>query len=182
MKRLALWLAVAFVALAIVANWLASKYLITVPLTDYVVPAGVLCIGVALVIRDWLQQLVGFRKSVLLIPIAGGLSYVTAVGFGWTSLQKIAVASVVAFLVSETVEAVLFQPLRNRSLSLGVALSATVGNLIDTWIFLTLAFGTSVVLIPPYMWGTVIGKSEMIAIGVLLTVTRRVVLPVRTAV
>jgi uncharacterized PurR-regulated membrane protein YhhQ (DUF165 family) len=63
-----------------------------------------------------------------------------------------------------------------------VALSATVGNLIDTWIFLTLAFGTSVVLIPPYMWGTVIGKSEMIAIGVLLTVTRRVVLPVRTAV
>ncbi len=181
MKRLALWLAVAFVGLAIIANWLASKYLITVPLTDYVVPAGVLCIGAALVIRDWLQQLWGFRKSVLLIPVAGGLSYATAVIFGWTSLQKIAVASVVAFLCSEAVEAVVFAPLRQRWFSVGVGLSATVGNVLDTWIFLTMAFGTSVVLVPPYMWGTVVGKSEMIAIGVVLSIFRRRLLPVGVA-
>jgi uncharacterized PurR-regulated membrane protein YhhQ (DUF165 family) len=172
-KRLVGGLVVAYVGLAILANWLASKYIITVPFTDYLAPAGVFCIGAVLVIRDWLQQLIGFRRSVLLVPLAGGLSYATAEAFGWTSLEKIAVASVVAFLISETVEALVFQPLRNRSLSLGVALSATAGNALDSYIFLAIAFGSQA-----FFWGNFIGKMEMIAIGVAITVTRRVVLPV----
>ena len=38
-------LAIAYVTLVVLANWLASKYLITVPFTHYLAPAGVLCIG-----------------------------------------------------------------------------------------------------------------------------------------
>jgi uncharacterized PurR-regulated membrane protein YhhQ (DUF165 family) len=132
-------LAVSYVGLCVLANWLASRYVITVPFTTYLAPAGVLCIGGVLVLRDWIQQLKGLGYAIPLMLVAGASSYLIGVAAGWTSLQKIAVASVAAFLVSETVETVIFTPLRDRSLTLGVALSATVANYVDSWLFLTLA-------------------------------------------
>lgn len=170
--RLVAPLAVAYVALAVLANWLASRYTITVPFTDYLAPAGVLCIGGVLVLRDWLQQLVGFSRALALMVAAGGASYLIGVGAGWTGLQRIAVASLVAFLASETVEAVIFAPLRTRSLSLGVALSATVGNALDSALFLWLAFGSEA-----FFAGNFVGKSELIAVGTALTLGRRAALP-----
>lgn len=168
-------LAAGYVGLAILANWLASRFTITVPLTDYVAPAGVLCIGGVLVIRDWMQQLKGLAWALPLMLAAGAASYLIGELAGWSGLQKIALASVAAFLVSETVEALIFTPLRNRSLTLGVALSATVGNAIDSWLFLQLAFGSQA-----FFWGNFYGKLEMIAVGVALTAGRRLVLPVPT--
>lgn len=173
MKRLAIALSVGYVALAVLANWMASKWAWTVPLTHYVAPAGFVAIGVVLVFRDWIQQLVGLRWSLALVPIAGVLSYLIAELAGWTSLERIAVGSVVAFVVSESVEAAVFAPIRNRSLSLGVALSASVGNVIDSALFLWIAFGSEA-----FFPGNVIGKAEMIAIGVALTAARRLRFPV----
>lgn len=168
------WLiATVFVALAVVANWLASRYTITVPLTDLKAPAGVLTIGAAFVLRDWLAQLAGFWWGLAVIPVAGGASYLIGELAGWTDLKKIAVASVVAFLVSETVEAVVFAPLRKRNLTLGVLASGMVGNAIDSWLFLTLAFGSLA-----FFWGNFVGKAEMILVGAALTAFRRRLLPV----
>jgi uncharacterized PurR-regulated membrane protein YhhQ (DUF165 family) len=65
----------------------------------------VFCIGAILVLRDWLQQLTSLRYTLLLVPIGGLASYLIGVGAGWTSLQRIALASLAAFVVSETVEA-----------------------------------------------------------------------------
>ena len=79
----------------------------------------------------------------------------------------------VAFTVSETVEAVIFTPMRKRNLTLGVAASATIGNAIDSYLFLIIAFGGL-----GFFWGQLWGKSEMIAIGTLLTAMRRRVVPV----
>lgn len=81
-----------FVALAVLANWLASRFTITVPFTTLVAPAGVLCIGVAFVLRDWLQQLAGFVWALAVIPVAAVASYVIGEAAGWTGLQKIAIA------------------------------------------------------------------------------------------
>ncbi len=175
-ERLFVALAAIYIGLAVLANWLASKYVITVPFTHYLAPAGVLCIGAVLVIRDWLQQLRGLWTSLALMVVAGGASYLVGVVAGWTSLQKIAIASVVAFLISETVEAVVFTPLRNRNLTLGVALSATIGNALDSYIFLALAFGSQA-----FFMGNFIGKMEMIAVGVALTAARRRLVPVAHA-
>lgn len=169
-------LAFTYVGLAVLANWLASRYLVTVPFTHYVAPAGVFCIGAVLVLRDWMQQLKGLWWSMPLVPIAGGISYGVAEVAGWTALEKIAVASVVAFLVSETVEAAVFTPLRRRNLTLGVALSATVGNALDSYIFLALAFGSQA-----FFAGNFVGKMEAIAVGVALTASRRKLLPVGVA-
>jgi uncharacterized PurR-regulated membrane protein YhhQ (DUF165 family) len=166
-------LAVAFVGLVILANWLASKYVVTVPLTSYKAPAGVFCIGAVLVLRDWMQQLAGLRWTMPLVYASGLLSWLVGDVAGWTSLEKIAVASVVAFTISETIEALVFTPLRNRSLTLGVALSATVGNAVDSYVFLTLAFSSTA-----FFWGQFWGKNEAIAIGVLLTLARRRLVPV----
>jgi len=173
--RATVLLASAYVGLAILANWLASKYVIHVPLTPYVAPAGVFCIGGVLVLRDWLQQLVGLYWSIALVYVAGVVSWAVAELAGWTSLQRIAIASLVAFTFSETVEALVFTPLRRRSLTAGVALSATVGNAIDSWVFLTIAFSSTA-----FFWGQFWGKTEAIAVGVLLTATRRRVYPIAT--
>ena len=64
-------------------------------------------------------------------------------------------------------------PIRNRNLSLGVALSGTIGNAIDSYLFLIIAFGGL-----GFFWGQFWGKTEMIAIGTLLTAMRRRVVPV----
>ncbi|MGC9974073.1 MAG: VUT family protein, partial [Gaiellaceae bacterium] len=104
---------------------------------------------------------------------AGLISWAAGDLAGWTSLEKIAIASVVAFTVSETIEAVIFTPIRKRNLSLGVAASATIGNAVDSYLFLTIAFGGT-----GFFWGQFWGKSEMIALGTLFTVMRRRVVPV----
>jgi len=166
-------LAAGYVGLVILANWLASAYFVHVPLTPYIAPAGVFAIGGILVLRDWLQQLHGLWKTMPLVYAAGLISWGVGDLAGWTSLQKIAIASVIAFSVSETVEAIVFTPIRNRSLTLGVALSGTVGLAIDSWLFLTLAFGSTM-----FFWGQFWGKFEMVAIGALLTLARRRVVPV----
>jgi queuosine precursor transporter len=164
-------LAAGFVGLVILANWLASRYVVSVGF-GRVAPAGVYCIGGVLVLRDWLQQRFGLLRTMPLVYAAGLISWGVGNAAGWTSLQKIAVASVVAFTISETVEAIVFTPIRNRNLTLGVALSATVGNALDSYVFLSLAFGSLT-----FFLGQFIGKSEMIALGTVLTFARRRLLP-----
>jgi len=166
-------LSAGFVGLVLLANWLASKYIVHVPLTPYVAPAGVFAIGGVLVLRDWMQQLAGLARTMPLVYAAGLLSWLVGDVAGWTSLEKIAVASVVAFTISETVEAIVFTPIRRRNLSLGVALSATAGNALDSYVFLTLAFSSTA-----FFWGQFWGKTEAIALGVALTLTRRRWMPV----
>jgi uncharacterized PurR-regulated membrane protein YhhQ (DUF165 family) len=108
-----------------------------------------------------------------LVYVAGLVSWGVAEAAGWTSLQKVAIASVVAFTVSETIEALVFTPLRNRSLALGVLASGVVGTAVDSWLFLTIAFGSLA-----FFWGQFFGKGEMVLVGAALTATRRAVLPV----
>lgn len=170
MKRY-IFLAASYFGLVILANWLASRYVVAVGF-GRVAPAGVFCIGGVLVLRDWLQQLRGLLWTMPLVYAAGLASWGIGDAAGWTSLEKIAVASLIAFTLSETIEAVVFTPLRKRSLTLGVALSGTVGNALDSWLFLQLAFGSQAFFV-----GQFIGKSEMIALGTLLTLGRRRLLP-----
>jgi uncharacterized PurR-regulated membrane protein YhhQ (DUF165 family) len=163
-----------FFVLVVLANWLASAYVVPVGFGQ-TAPAGVFCIGAVLVLRDWMQQLRGLRWTMPIVYAAGLVSWAVGDLAGWTGLEKIAVASVVAFTLSETVEAVVFTPLRRRNLPLAVGLSATVGNALDSYVFLALAFGSQA-----FFLGQFIGKSEMIALGTALTLVRRRLVPVLT--
>ena len=170
MKRIVV-LAIAYVGLAVLANWLASKYVWPVGF-GLLAPGGVFAIGAVLVVRDWLNQL-SPKLSLALIPVASLISYGVGELAGWSGLQKIALASVAAFVVSEAVEWAVFAPIRKRSLTLGVALSGSVGIALDSYVFLTLAFGSLA-----FFDGQMVGKAEALAAGVLLTAARRRMVPV----
>jgi uncharacterized PurR-regulated membrane protein YhhQ (DUF165 family) len=167
-------LTVTYAALVVLANWLASKWIVGVGF-GLAAPAGVFCIGAVLVIRDWLQQITSFRYTLAVLVATGLLSYAVSEVTGW-ALGRIALASLGAFLVSETLEALIFTPIRRRSLTLGVGLSATIGILVDSFLFLWIAFGSV-----GYWEGNSLGKGYMLLVGVALTALRRRLIPVESA-
>lgn len=127
----------------------------------------------------------GVLTVLVLILTAGLLSLMVAFIVGYNTppgatLLRVSLASLAAFAVSEGIfETAIFTPLRKRWFTLGVGLSAAVGNAIDSLIFLAIAF--------PAIWttlyaGNFIGKLEMIAVGVALTAARRYFLPTKAAV
>jgi uncharacterized PurR-regulated membrane protein YhhQ (DUF165 family) len=69
----------------------------------------------------------------------------------------------VAFLVSELADFAVYTPLHERTWVGAVVLSNTVGLLIDSWLFLTIAFGSLA-----FFWGQVVGKAWMTALAVAL--------------
>ncbi len=161
-------LAVLYFSLVVLANWLAARWQhVPVGFGEYA-PAGVYCIGAVLVLRDWLQQLRGLWWTMPLVYAAGLVSWGIGEATGWTSFADVAVGSIVAFTVSETIEALVFTPIRKRNLAAGVAISGLVGTAIDSYVFLRIAFHSEAFFV-----GQFIGKGEMIALGTLLTLLRR---------
>lgn len=74
-----------------------------------------------------------------------------------------ALASGAAFLVSELADLAVYTPLRARSWAAAVALSNTVGAVVDSALFLWLAFGSL-----DFLAGQVLGKLWMTALAVAL--------------
>lgn len=125
-------------------------------------PSGVLTAGVALVLRDIVQRCLGARFGVLAI-IAGALLSILVAP---VSLVR---ASASAFLLSELADFAIYTPLQRRGLLQAVLASSAAGIVIDSIIFLSLAFG-SLTLLP----GQIIGKAWSIAFALpLIHLTRR---------
>jgi queuosine precursor transporter len=113
-------------------------------------PSGVLMVGLALVLRDLVQRRLGLWWAG--IAILGG-----AVISALLAPASLVVASVVAFLLSELADLAVYTPLQRRGLVLAVFASGLVGLVIDSIIFLHLAFD-SLAFLP----GQVIGKAWMV--------------------
>lgn len=108
-------------------------------------PSGVLWAGAALACRDWLHE-AGGRRWVL-----GGI----ALGAALSALLSpaLALASGVAFAVSELADYAVYSPLRARSRPMAVLLSGIVGGVVDSAVFLWLAFGSF-----DFLAGQIVGK------------------------
>lgn len=112
-------------------------------------PAGVYFAGVALGLRDLVQYLLGKRWAVYAILAGAAVSYLFTPQF--------AIASGVAFLLSEALDFGVYSPLRERGrVYLAVLASNTVGLIVDSIVFLLLAFGSL-----DYLAGQIVGKAEM---------------------
>lgn len=98
-------------------------------------PSGVLVIGVALVLRDSVHHRLGAIWAFAAIAAGGALSFAMAV-------PALAVASTVAFLLSELADLAVYAPLRRRHMPLAVVASGLVGAAFDSAAFLWLAFGS----------------------------------------
>ena len=128
-----LWVALAaYVGSIFAANWATSNFGLVPIGFGLMVTAGTFAAGAALVLRDWVHQAGG--RVWVAVAIAAGvvLSYVLAEPF-------IAVASAVAFAVSELVDWGVFSPLRRRSLARAVLVSSVVAAPVDTLLFLWIA-------------------------------------------
>lgn len=126
------------------ANWLISNVGTTcipdgpclVPVGfGLMAPSGVLMIGLALVIRDWLHEVAGWRWSVVAVVLGALLSLVF-------SPPAIAAASGIAFMYAEIGDLVIYSRLRYRGKILAVMASQVVGAALDSAIFVLIAFGS----------------------------------------
>ena len=113
-------------------------------------PSGVLMIGLALVLRDLVQRRLGIGWAVGAILVGAGLSALFAP-------KALVLASAVAFLLSEFADLAVYTPLQRRRLVLAVAASGLVGLVVDSCVFLYLAFGNL-----DYLAGQIVGKAWMV--------------------
>lgn len=98
-------------------------------------PSGVLMIGLALVLRDWLQELTNWKWSAFAVTVGAVISWLVADPF-------IAVASAVAFFTAEMFDLAVYTPLRKSGRALAVLASGIVGAIVDSTLFVYIAFGS----------------------------------------
>ena len=116
-------------------------------------PSGVLVVGVAFVLRDLVQRRLGKRWT--LGAIVGGTLLATLL-----APPPLVVASAVAFAVSELADFAVYTPLQRRGLVLAVLASSLVGLVVDSVLFLQLAFGGL-----DFLLGQVLGKTWMVLLS-----------------
>lgn len=117
-------------------------------------PSGVLMIGAALVLRDLVQRRLGVWASVAAVLIGAGLS-------GLIAPAALVVASATAFLISEFADLAVYTPLARRRLIAAVVASGMVGLVVDSVVFLWLAFGSL-----EFLTGQVVGKAWMVLFAI----------------
>jgi uncharacterized PurR-regulated membrane protein YhhQ (DUF165 family) len=158
MKFRAAILTAAFAATVPTANWLIGHVgTECIPNGPCVIPvgfgltapSGVLMIGAALVLRDMVHEAAGIKVAILAI-IAG------AILSAFFAPPALVVASVAAFALAEFADLAVYTPLRHKNFGLAVLASGIVGSIIDSAVFLWLAFGSLA-----FIEGQVLGKMWM---------------------
>jgi len=116
-------------------------------------PSGVVMIGAALVLRDLVQRRLGVRYGLAAILVGAVLSAALAPA-------SLVIASTAAFLFSELADFAVYTPLAQRRLVAAVAASSVAGLVIDSLVFLWLAFGSL-----DFLEGQIVGKLWMVLLS-----------------
>ena len=116
-------------------------------------PSGVLMVGAALVLRDIVHERLGALWALAAIALGAVLSVFFA-------SPALVIASVAAFALAELADFAVYAPLRKRHLTAAVLASGIVGSIIDSAVFLTLAFGSLA-----HIEGQIVGKLWMTLIA-----------------
>ncbi len=173
MKRLLL--SAGFLATIPAANWMVghigtvcppdSPCLVPVwPWPEVLAPSGSVVIGVALVLRNILQQTASRVWILGCILLGAALS-------GLVAPAALTLASATSFLFSEMTDWAVYSPLRRRNLAGSILAAGSAGAVVDASLFVTSAFGGQLSLIG----GQVIAKVWAgILASCLLTTIRRI--------
>ena len=162
-----MWLAL-YIATIFAANWAIQTFGIVPVGFGLMAPAGVYFVGAAFTFRDLAHEAVGRGLIVLAILIGAALSAIVSPQF--------ALASAVAFGVSELADFAVYSPLRERGWLRAVAVSNAVGLVLDSILFLWLAFGSL-----DFLPGQIVGKAWMTVLAIALLWGARSALRWRTA-
>lgn len=155
-----------YIATIFAANWAITMWGLMPVFPGLLAPAGVYFAGLAFTFRDLTQEALGRTWTLGAIVVGALLSALVSPQF--------ALASGVAFLVSELADMLVYSPVKKRNWLAAVAASNTVGLVVDSVLFLWLA-GFGLALLP----GQLVGKLEMtgLAVAVLWYWRRRRALP-----
>ena len=116
-------------------------------------PSGVLMIGIALVLRDLVQRRLGVEFGIGAIIAGATISAALAP-------PSLVLASAVAFLLSEFTDFAVYTPLARRRLVVAVLASSVIGLVVDSIVFLWLAFGSL-----DFLAGQIVGKLWMVLLA-----------------
>lgn len=142
------WLVI-YIGTVLGANWAIGEYGLVPVGFGLMAPAGVYFAGLAFTARDMVRESTGKRGVFAAILVGAGLS------FFLEDIERIAMASAIAFLISETADSLVYEPLRKRW-PVAVLASNAVGLVIDSALFLWLAFGSL-----DFIGGQLLGKVYM---------------------
>lgn len=146
---------IAYILTIVAANAAITAFGIVPVGFGLMAPAGVYFAGLAFTLRDAVQETLGRRWTVAAILVGA------AVSAGLSA--QLAVASGAAFLLSELADFAVYTPLRRRSWLAAVAASNTAGLVIDSALFLWLAFGSL-----DFLAGQIVGKLWMTGLAIVL--------------
>lgn len=146
---------IGYIATIFAANWAIATFGPVPVGFGLVAPAGVYFAGLAFTLRDLTQDRLGRWWTIGAIVIGAVLSAVISPQF--------ALASGVAFLFSELADLLVYTPIRERHWIGAVIASNIVGLTIDSFLFLSLAFGSL-----EFLPGQIVGKAWMTALAVIL--------------
>jgi hypothetical protein len=116
-------------------------------------PSGVMMVGAALVLRDLVQRRLGAGFGLGAIVVGALVSWALAPA-------ALVIASTAAFLLSEFADFAVYTPLARRRLLLAVMASSMAGLVVDSIVFLWLAFGSL-----DFLGGQIVGKLWMVLIA-----------------
>lgn len=143
------------------ANWMISNVGTqffpggphTIPVGfGYSAPSGVLMIGIAMFLRDIVQNTYGKTTTLQAMGVGVILSYFIN--------PAVATASAVAFALGELADFLVYSKVKEKTLTGAVVSSGFIGGVIDSFVFLQIAFGST-----QYWQGQVIGKTQMALVG-----------------
>ena len=117
-------------------------------------PSGVAMVGLALVLRDLVQRRLGRLAASLAIAAGAALS-------GAVAPPALVMASTAAFFLSEFADFLVYTPLQKDGLVLAVLASSVVGLVVDSLLFLYLAFGSL-----QFLLGQIVGKAWMVLLAI----------------
>jgi hypothetical protein len=123
---------IGFLAAILAANYATTNYGLIPVGFGLVATAGTFFAGATFVLRDSVNDILGRWVVLALIVIGAGLSFAVSAPF-------IAIASAVAFLVSELVDMLIYGPLRKRGYIRAATASNIAGAFVDTILFLWIA-------------------------------------------
>ena len=154
--RLAPVLAVLFIACIIAANVVTTDYGMVPVGFGLVATAGTYFAGATFILRDSLQDVAGKRWTLAVIAAGAAISFLFA-------SPAIALASAVAFGMSELADLAVYTPLRKRGYVRAAIASNIVGAFIDTVVFLWIA-GFPIL---DAIAGQMVGKLAITAVAVI---------------
>lgn len=143
-----------YIGLIFAANWAVDEFGIVPVGFGLMAPAAVYVVGLAFIARDLVQRSLGKTWAVAAILVGAGLSAIVS--------PELALASGCAFLASETVDFLVYTALERRWLT-AVLLSGAVALVVDSLLFLWLAFGSL-----EFLNGQLVGKALATAAGILV--------------